>query len=225
MRYIVLIFMIGGLAFAKAQTFEVGLFAGGSNLIGDVGSTAYIAPRGLAAGGVIKWNRSTRHSFRASLIGNFLRGDDDDSSDESRKLRGLSFNNKLIEGSLGIEYNFWDYELYSGTQQFTPYIYSGLSVLYHSNTSLNGRSFKFDGWTANLAIPVILGMKANVTPKIIASFEIGARYTLTDNLDGSNPGDESGNASFGNINNNDWFVFTGFTVSYTFGRQPCYCNF
>ena len=29
---------------------------------------------------------------------------------------------------------------------------------------------------------------------------------------------------FGNINNNDWYVFTGLTISFTFGDLPCYCK-
>jgi hypothetical protein len=42
------------------------------------------------------------------------------------------------------------------------------------------------------------------------ALEMGARYTLTDNLDGSNPKKESLKSSqFGNINNNDWYVFQG----------------
>ena len=28
----------------------------------------------------------------------------------------------------------------------------------------------------------------------------------------------------GEIYNNDWYVFTGLALSYTFGRQPCYCK-
>jgi uncharacterized protein YchJ len=51
---------------------------------------------------------------------------------------------------------------------------------------------------------------------------MGARYTLTDNLDGSNPKKESLKSSqFGNINN-DWYVFS-LTLTYTFGEKPCYC--
>ena len=30
---------------------------------------------------------------------------------------------------------------------------------------------------------------------------------------------------FGNINNNDWYVFSLINLSYTFGRKPCYCNY
>jgi hypothetical protein len=45
---------------------------------------------------------------------------------------------------------------------------------------------------------------------LIVALEMGARYTLTDNLDGSNPKKESLKSSqFGNINNNDWYVFQG----------------
>jgi hypothetical protein len=37
---------------------------------------------------------------------------------------------------------------------------------------------------------------------------------LTDNIDGSF------NQNFGNINNNDWYVFTGATLTYTLGQNP-----
>ena len=56
---------------------------------------------------------------------------------------------------------------------------------------------------------------------------MGARYTLTDNLDGSNPENEFADIptyKFGNISNNDWYIFTGLTISFTFGDLPCYCK-
>ena len=48
--------------FATAQIFEVGVFAGGSNFIGDVGATQFVNPNKLAFGGLFKWNR--RYSVR-----------------------------------------------------------------------------------------------------------------------------------------------------------------
>ena len=71
---------------------------------------------------------------------------------------------------------------------------------------------------------MVVGFKALVTNSIIVAAELGARYTFTNNLDGSYLGDGE-SSSFGNINNNDWYMFTGLTVTYTFGRQPCYCGF
>ena len=50
---------------------------------------------------------------------------------------------------------------------------------------------------------------------------------MTDNLDGSNPQNKFVDYSeykFGNIANNDWYIFTGITISFTFGDLPCYCK-
>ena len=74
---------------------------------------------------------------------------------------------------------------------------------------------------------MVIGYKATIAKQLILAFEIGARYTFSDELDGSVP--DSGwlvdSHSFGNTNNNDWYTFTGFTLTYTFGRNPCYCGF
>ena len=73
---------------------------------------------------------------------------------------------------------------------------------------------------------MVLGVKSKITNNFILAFEIGARYTFSDELDGSVPDAEfREQLSFGNINSNDWYVFTGFTLTYTFGQRPCYCNF
>jgi len=43
-------------------------------------------------------------------------------------------------------------------------------------------------------------------------------------LDGSNPTNKSiSQLKFGNLNSNDWYMFTGFTITYTFGNKPCFC--
>ncbi|WP_313791490.1 DUF6089 family protein [Lacinutrix neustonica] len=51
------------------------------------------------------------------------------------------------------------------------------------------------------------------------------RYTFSDEIDGSVPDAKEAVAlnSFGNLNNNDWYTFTGITLTYTFGRNPCFC--
>jgi hypothetical protein len=51
----------------NAQINEIGVFLGGSNFVGDVGSTTYIAPEKPAFGILYKWNRSPRHSYRFSF--------------------------------------------------------------------------------------------------------------------------------------------------------------
>jgi hypothetical protein len=221
MRSVFIFIIFFSFAFAKAQTYEVGIFAGTSNVVGDVGSTQYIQISDGAIGAMFKWNRSSRHSFRASIISANMIGDDNDSDDISRDLRGL-------EASVGIEYTFWDWELYSGRPQIVPYLYTGLTAFQYSSFALNNTNEleEYDK-SIDIAIPIVLGVKTNITPKLILAAEIGARYTFTDNLDGSNPdGDmDFDSLKFGNINNNDWYIFSGVTLTYTFGRKPCYCNF
>jgi hypothetical protein len=71
---------------------------------------------------------------------------------------------------------------------------------------------------------MVLGFKTTFTDKLILGVEVGARYTFSDGIDGSFPNNtENQSLQFGNINNNDWYVFSGITLTYTFGLNPCYC--
>ncbi|MBC2846283.1 DUF6089 family protein [Winogradskyella flava] len=212
----------------NAQIYEIGIFAGGSNFIGDVGATNYISPNQFAFGAIAKWNRSARHSFRVSAIFSDLEGIDGKSDDPRRKQRGYEFNTSVFEVSAGMEFTFWEFDLHTSGIKGTPYLYSGISVVNHDNyfftssgeyTSENNSSWAF-------GIPMVLGYKSNISNHLILAAEIGARYTFSDELDGSVPdADYREQFSFGNTNSNDWYVFTGITLTYTFGRRPCYCNF
>src|SRR5690606_22772063 len=100
---------------SHSQIYEVGFFLGGSNFIGDVGSTTYIAPNSPAFGGVVKWNRSPRHSFRLTAIFSQLKGVDAKSSDPRRVERDYKFENNIFEVSAGMEFTFFDWNLHSET--------------------------------------------------------------------------------------------------------------
>lgn len=229
MRYLLTaIFILSSLFSGLSQTYEIGGFLGGSNYIGDIGKTNYIAPNDLAFGGIFKWNRSARHSFRGSLIVSSIQGDDVDSGEERRQQRGYSFNNTITELSVGLEYTFWEFSMYSGKPQSTPYLYTGLTYFMYNALYKRGNDVivEYDN-AGTAAIPMVVGFKTTVGSRMVLGFEIGARYTFTDNLDGSNPGGQFADQGleFGNINSDDWYVFSGVTLTFTFGRKPCYCNF
>ena len=132
MRYIATIILVVTATFSlHSQTYEVGGMIGGANYIGDVGRTNYIAPNSFAFGGIFKWNRSARHSFRASVLVANIKGDDADSNQERRQQRGLSFSNTVSEVSLGMEYTFWEFSMYSGRPASTPYLYTGLTYFWY----------------------------------------------------------------------------------------------
>ncbi|WP_347373909.1 DUF6089 family protein [Aequorivita sp. Q41] len=230
MKYFATVFLILSTAFlAHSQTYEIGGMIGGANYIGDVGKTNYINPSSLAIGGIVKWNRSARHAFRGSLLVAKIEGDDAKSSNSRREQRGYSFQNTLKELSVGIEYTFWDFEVHSQKAISTPYLYTGLTYFWYDALykDANNRIKKNEG-AGSVAIPMVLGYKANLGQNAMIGFEIGARYTFTDNLDGSNPVNDFEDyeyLKFGNTNSDDWYVFTGITVTFAFGRRPCYCNF
>jgi hypothetical protein len=209
---------------SNAQIHEIGVFLGGSNYIGDVGSTTYISPSEPALGFFYKWNKSPRHAYRISYTQSKIAANDLDSKELSRNQRGYSFENNIKEVSLGLEFNFFDFNLHKTENKVTPYVCSGISYFKQDELYVFRGETKKDASHNSFALPMILGVKSNITRELILAVEVGARYTFSDNLDGSNPENESlRSLQFGNINNNDWYVFTGLTLSYTFGNTPCYC--
>ncbi|KRD59842.1 hypothetical protein ASE40_12170 [Flavobacterium sp. Root935] len=210
----------------NAQINEIGVFFGGSNFVGDVGKTTYIAPEKPAFGVLYKWNRSPRHSWRFSYTQSSVIGNDFKSEETGRNQRGYRFENNIKELSAGLEFNFFDFNLHDYHTKISPYVFTGLNFfifdnLYRYNTSPNTI---YSDNSNSFAIPIILGVKSNITPHLVLGVEAGARYTFTDNIDGSNPKTNNPNIlKFGNLNNNDWYVFSGITLTYTFGQKPCYC--
>jgi len=210
---------------AEAQINEIGIFAGGANYIGDVGSTTYVAPKDLALGLLYKWNRSPRHSWRASFTYAHVAGNDNDADSPGRKQRGNKFENTVKELSAGMEFNFFDFNLHEEDFKITPYVYTGLSYFWYNELYMDDHEGKDYDNGSSLAIPMTVGIKAHIARNFVLGIEAGARYTFTDNLDGSNPKDTKyENLRFGNLDSNDWYVFTGMTLTYTFGMKPCYCS-
>ena len=88
----------------------------------------------------------------------------------------------------------------------------------------NNNILKLGTKSSSYGIPFTLGFKYKILDQFIISAEVGSRFMFTDNIDGSVSDDED-YTNFGNINNNDWYVFSLINLSYTFGRKPCYCNY
>ncbi|MGM0634604.1 MAG: DUF6089 family protein [Bacteroidota bacterium] len=235
MRYqFILLITIFLSTISYGQTYEVGVMVGGTNYTGDVGSTSfvlpedYIARKKFSTGLLFKWNRSTRHSFRFSVLRANTFGNDLNSDMNRRIARAYRFETEITEFSAGIEFTFWEWDPHQNRAQLVPYLYTGPTYFlanhfYEENGQLTkGRS------NNNFAIPMVIGLKLNLSTHWVIGAEFGARYTFTDNLDGSNPSEFDSNqnfVSFGNPNTNDWYMFAGLTLTYSFGRKPCYCNF
>ena len=226
--FIVVVFLCSSLQ-SWSQFHEFGAFLGAGNYIGDVGASYFVSPENPAFGLVYKWNRTTRYSLRANAMFMKIKKSDYSPLDLARFNRRYRFENQIMEFSVGTEINYVDFNLHGSEKMLTPYLFLGAGLIrynlfYHDPNTLETIDY---GKGGDIVLPAIVGVKANVSPFVVLGFELGVRFTFTDNLDGSAPESEdnvSNNLMFGNLNNNDWYVFTGLTISFTFGDLPCYCK-
>ena len=227
---VLVLLMLISVQLACSQTYELGVMGGGTNFVGDVGSTTYIAPNDVGFGVIAKWNRSKRHAFRFSFLYANINGDDSASNDPRSKERNYSFENTIKELSLGLEFTFFDYDVHDGKKKTTPYLFTGVNYFHYNTLAKNITDNNIEKYDTDweFAIPMVIGIKSTITRNISVGFEVGARYTLTDAIDGSNPNgslEDDLTRKFGNIDSDDWYFFTGVTVTYTFGNKPCFCAF
>ena len=219
---LVFVFLLSSLG-SFAQINELGVFLGGSNYIGDIGSTRYIWPNDYAIGGIYKWNMNPHFTIRATYTYAKISGDDAKSGNSFREARGLAFSNSLHELAGGIEYHFFKYSLSKIGYTQTPYIIIEAAVANYA-TRDDGRIFNF-------TVPFGFGYKTKLATNVGIAFETSFRYTFRDDIDGyptyanvdvdGNPIDVDGSIQI-NANNNDWYVFTGITIVFAFGREGCY---
>ena len=156
------------------------------------------------------------------IYGSFT-ADDAKSDMSSRVQRNLRMEQSVMEFSAGLEFNFVEYNLHKLGPAFTPYLYTGLTYFrYDYNYFDAGRLIDLNQQDGSFAIPITAGAKLRLNQFLIIGGEIGARYTFTDNLDASNPeGTQFEDFRLGNVFSDDWYVFSGITLTFTFGRKPC----
>ena len=224
-RKLLIIFTILGATAVQSQIHELGVTVGATNYIGDIGSTKYINPTDMAYGFQYRWNKSPRHSWRVNYTYMPISAKDSDSDMPLRLTRDLTMKNNLNEIMLGIEFNFFEFDLHNRWFAFTPNVHTGISGLSYKETYFNQYNKQIEKDTEySLAIPVTLGIKALINKKLVISAEVGARYALTDNLDGNNPANLFYNHyRFWKHQQQRLVVFSGINISYTFGKNPCYC--
>ena len=92
-----------------SQYHEIGIFIGGANYVGDVGSSNYVYPENPAIGLIYKWNRTTRYSLRANFMYTSIDKSDYNPNDFARFMRRYRFENSILEFSAGTEINFFDF--------------------------------------------------------------------------------------------------------------------
>lgn len=185
---------------ANAQYTEIGFHFGSSYYIGDINPYKHFThyPQ-LGGGAFLRANVTDRTAFKFNFLYASVEAHDRDSKSEWQRNRNLNFRSDIIEIAATFEINFLSYEVGDKTRPFTPYVFAGLAYFrmnpeanYNGRwvelqplgtegqfTSAAGKSYR----RGQIAIPLGLGFKLNITKRVAMGLEYGIRRTFTDYLD------------------------------------------
>ena len=182
----------------RAQ-WNVNLYGGFSNYIGDLQSSAYTTKQSNGSFGAgIQYDLSSHFSLLTNLTYGRVSAADGYSNQADLRARNLNFESQLTEWNLLAEYNLLDL----GAHRLTPYVFGGIAVFHFNPYSYDTsgrmvylRSLSTEGEglpqypdrhsyaLTQLAIPFGGGIKFRISDGVVLAYEIGMRKTFTDYLD------------------------------------------
>lgn len=189
---------------AKAQyTYrwtEFGVAGGATQYFGDLNDNYGFHKIKANAGVFGRYNLNHYIALRLSANVTRVAYDDKFNSNPYQKMRALSFESNIFEGTLQAEFNFFRFETGNLENQWTPYITGGIGAFYYNPYAFyNGDKFFLrkvgtegqntaayaDRKYASTALcfPIGVGIKWWLLPGVNMGIEITDRLTNTDYLD------------------------------------------
>ena len=193
---IIIFLLFFSTVFSQSKT-EIGLFGGGSLMMGDINADRYFKNPSYAAGIFYRYNYSQRYAFRVQLNYANLQASDSKSSDNYRLYRNASFNASIFDVATLFEFNFLPFKYSERYNTFSSYIDIGIGM------HLAGVPF-------GVILPMGVGIKKTFGRRWCLGVEYAFRKTFNDKLDGVN----NPVIPASSMNNNDWYAMTGFVISY-----------
>jgi len=198
-KYFLLCLLVPVLTHAQElQKLHLTLFGGVSNYQGDLQSRTFTFNQSnLALGVGLKYDLTPHFALRTNFNYGTI-GAMDKENEPSLRARNLSFESRLIEGNLLLEYTLFNLE----DKKLSPYVFAGVAV-YHFNpyafdtlgnkVFLKPLSTEGQGLAAfpdrkeykltQFAIPFGGGLKFRISDNVVLGYEIGLRKVFTDYLD------------------------------------------
>lgn len=184
------------------QYLEIGVFGGASNYQGDLAPVAFVPKETHTAFGVYyKFNLNYWFGFRASAFTGWISGNDDNSTEEWKQERNLSFVSPVDEASAVFEIFLKKYNPKYKWNIMSPYVYFGVAAfrfnpqaeymgvwydLQPLGTEGQGNPAYPDRKPYPLtqySYPIGFGLKGSINKYWNVGLEIGYRKTTTDYLD------------------------------------------
>ncbi len=188
--------------FSTVQQGEFGISAGAAHYFGDLNPDYHINRPKIALG--VFYRKPLTDYISVRVAAHFAQlgySDIYNTQNEFEHRRNLSFNSNIWEFGLQGDFNFFKFRPGDGFHRATPYLTLGIGLFsfepyaYYRGQKVFLRELGTEGQGnssypdrkpySNVAayIPLGLGYKYNVTPKINVGFELVYRFSTTDYLD------------------------------------------
>lgn len=221
-----------------AQTFETGMWGGISSYNGDLNRDMLYKDVYPAAGLLFRYNFNQRLSARMTGSFSLLTGDDldvdpayhviDRNPDPDIDEPWYEFETDIHEFSLQLEFNILPFEQGNMSTRIAPYVFAGGGAVYFYPTpwevsdegnvrqATEGEHWHDDDDEeyTNRALLGLggIGVRMNLTSSLSMGLEMGLRITNTDYIDEVHQKSQY-------TDENDWYTFTGITLTYGFERS------
>ncbi len=216
-------------SFAQKQEFGFGV--GALTYQGELSPTFSYKTAQPALQLFYRHNFSPAAVLRTNLLFGMLSADASTSKNlVFTQITPSSFSTPVAEFSMIGEYNFMDYRRTVRPDLFSPYLFAGVGAFYFQPTKENDK----EPFLMQPVIPFGAGCKIALGRNWNLNFEAGFRKTFTKLLDGRNtefpnttyqtPGGQTvsyPSAQRGYSQEQDWYAFFGFNLSYTIFVIPC----
>ena len=210
------------------NTSELGIGLGATNYRGEISPQYQLQNNRPAVTAFYRKDVSVPITVRGALMAGLLRAADDNVTGVNGAVPPLlayrQANTKgwLAEASAVVEYNFLDYHRRTDKVHFTPYLFAGLALFYANTTTVTNNAalagnFNRQGSQFGVALPAGVGFKYALSQHLNLGLETGVRKAFTDQLD--HLGDQT--PLLVNTHDQDWYYFSGLSLSYTFYKIPC----
>ena len=201
--------------------YEVGAMVGGSSYYGDANYSSLLNNMSLMGGIMGRYNINPRFAVKASLSAAGINGT---TAGLDNKFPGENVEFSRMVYDLGAQFEchflaYGDGTGYKRTNRLAPYLFAGLGMTFAPKPASNV-------FTANL--PVGVGLKYKIAPRLNLGCELSFRFTLSDKLDVTKNTapmlDDPYGIQSGWLKNKDSYSFLSISVSYDLSPKYRECN-
>lgn len=201
----------------ESYKFDIGGGIGFSGYLGDANESNLLKHPGVAANIEGRYLFDPRWAVRAQLTYASISGNTTDFDNKLPYGNNYKFKASLLDLGVRGEVNFFAFgigETYKRLRRWSPYLSLGLGVT---------MSFCGESKTAALSLPMGVGVRYKLRPRINLSAEFTMTKTFGDHMDGKDLSDlYQIKSSF--IKNTDWYSTFMVGISFEFGPRCTTCQ-